>query len=97
MDKPLLTVAIVLLWIISLLIYLNFNRYQVHYDRDRGVASVVDKWRGTVQTVPLNEQKFFVQEPRKAFSLKNDGDNNMKAQKQKITPAVIEGIQNKEP
>ncbi len=97
MDKPLICAAIVLLWIISLLIYLNLNRYQVQYDRARGIAVVVDKWNEKVQTVNLNQQDAVSERPKKALSSQNDINDRLKPRERKTPPEVIEGIQNKEP
>jgi len=76
------------------MICLNLSRYQVQYDRVNGVALVVDKWHGTLQTVPLNQHKTSLQEANKASSMKED---DMKAGRKESTPIIVEGIQNKEP
>ncbi len=97
MDRPLLCAAVVLLWIISFLIYLNLSRYQVQYDRGRGIAVVVDKWNGKVQTVHLNKQNPVSERPKKTPALENDVQDRLKSKERKIALGVIEGIQNKEP
>ncbi len=94
MDKPLFYVSILLLWIISLMVCLNLSRYQVQYDRVNGVALVIDKWNGTVRTVPLDQHKSSLQEPKGDSSLK---ENKMKTGRKEASLIIIEGIQNKEP
>jgi hypothetical protein len=94
MDKPFFYVSILLIWIIGLMIFLNLSRYQVQFDRVNRVALVVDKWNGTVQTVPLGKHNSSLQEPKKSLSSK---ENDMKEERKEATPVIIEGIQNKEP
>ena len=96
-NKPLIYLVIVILWITALVAYLLMNRYQVRYDHGNGATSVLDKWTGTVQTIPVDKKDAFSKGPDKAYPKKNDVENSVKARAPKPMPAIIDGIQNKEP
>ena len=97
MNKPFIYVVIVILWITALVAYLLMNRYQVRYDHGNGATSVLDKWTGTVQTIPVNKKDASSKGLNKAYPKRNDVGNSMKARTPKPMPAIIDGIQNKEP
>ena len=97
MNKPILCTVIVLLWIISLVMYLIWNRYQVQYDYSKGVAVIVDKWDGTVQSFNLKQRDIALGGYKKNSTFENNINSRPQPKEQRILPEIIEGIQNKEP
>ena len=96
-NKPFIFVVIVILWITALVAYLLMNRYQVRYDHGNGTTSVLDKWTGTVQTIPVDKKDASSKGPNKAYPKRNDVGNSVKTGAPKPMPAIIDGIHNKEP